>query len=318
MDIRIFDYIIAIAEHESVTKAAEAVYISQSGLNQQLLKLESDLGVPLFYRSKKSLRLTPAGEIFVSNARVIRRLIQNTEQQIRDLSFNPSGTLRLGLPSEHGVSLFTEVSQAFHGKYPNVMISMKESTVAKMEKDLRTNVIDMAFIMRADKPSENFAHVKLCEERLVLGIPAAHPLAAGAAPYGSIPGTISLSRFKDESFAFMFSGSTMRAVIDPLFEKAGFKANVRFESGMNTALRRLVAKGLCCTIIPQSMAEPSNNIAWFYLDDDPRWNWYIIYTQPKFLTAADQYLIELALTYSQKMQEHWALFGIGSPYFQKK
>lgn len=314
MDMKIFDYIIAIAEHESVTKAAESVFISQSGLNQQLLKLEDELGVPLFYRNKKSLRLTPAGEIYVRNARVMRRLIKNTEQQIRDLSHSPSGRMNLGLPSEHGVSLLIEISEAFHKKYPNVTISMMESTVATMEKSLKSNNLDMAFIMRADNPDSRFASVKLCEERLILGIPSTHPLALEAAPYGKKPGTISLNRFRNETFAFMFEGSTMRQVIDPLFKGAGFSPNILFESGMNTALRRLVEKGLCCTIIPQSMARHDDHIAWFFLDDDPRWNWYIIYVQPKFLTMADKYLIELALEYSERMKDHWDLFGIGSPF----
>lgn len=312
MDMKIFEYIIAIAENENVTKAAETVFISQSGLNQQLLKLESELGVPLFYRNKKRLRLTPAGEIYVRNARVMHRLMKNTEQQIHDLSQSPSGKMTLGLPSEHGVSLFVEISEAFHKKFPNVTISIMESTVATMEKSLKSNNLDMAFVMRAENPDSRFANVKLCEERLVLGIPTAHPMALNAAPYGKKPGTISLNNFRNETFAFMFEGSTMRQVIDPLFEKAGFKPNIQFESGMNTALRRLVEKGLCCTIIPQSMARHDDHIAWFFLEDDPRWNWYIIYVQPKFLTAADKYLIELALDYSGRMKGHWDNFGIGS------
>ena len=67
----------------------------------------------------------------------------------------------------------------------------------------------------------------------------------------------------------MFEGSTMRQVIDLMFERAGFKLNIRFESGMNTTLRRLVERGLCCTIIPQTMTRHDDHIAWFFLIGSP-------------------------------------------------
>ena len=63
MGFKEFEYMIAIAETGSVTKAAAKLFISQSGLNQQLLKIESELGTTLFYRSKKEMKLTQAGRI---------------------------------------------------------------------------------------------------------------------------------------------------------------------------------------------------------------------------------------------------------------
>lgn len=59
MNFKILEYIVAIAETGSVTKAADRLFISQSGLNQQLIKLETELGTPLFHRSKKEMRPTP-------------------------------------------------------------------------------------------------------------------------------------------------------------------------------------------------------------------------------------------------------------------
>ena len=69
MNFKILEYIVAIAETGNVTKAAERLFISQSGLNQQLIKLETELGTPLFHRSKKEMRPTHAGRIYIENAR---------------------------------------------------------------------------------------------------------------------------------------------------------------------------------------------------------------------------------------------------------
>ncbi|MFR3727580.1 LysR family transcriptional regulator [Lacrimispora sp.] len=71
MDLRQIEYIIQIADECCITKAAEKMFISQSGMNQQLLKMETELGTPLFHRCKNPLRLTEAGKVYVDYGRQI-------------------------------------------------------------------------------------------------------------------------------------------------------------------------------------------------------------------------------------------------------
>ena len=71
MDTKYLTYILAIAKKKNMTKAAEELFVSQSSLSQYLSKLERELGTPLFYRSKGSLSLTPAGELYVAAAREV-------------------------------------------------------------------------------------------------------------------------------------------------------------------------------------------------------------------------------------------------------
>ena len=110
MNFKILEYIVAIAETGSVTKAADRLFISQSGLNQQLIKIETELGTPLFHRSKKEMRPTHAGLIYIENARRILKMAQNCVSQINDLSENPRGTISYGLPYEHGADLFISIA----------------------------------------------------------------------------------------------------------------------------------------------------------------------------------------------------------------
>ena len=106
MDFKILEYIIAIAEAKNVTKAAEKLYISQSGLNQQLIKTEKELGTPLFYRTNKEMKPTLAGQIYIANAKRILKMAQNCVTQIQDLTDNPCGMISYGLPFEHGVDRY--------------------------------------------------------------------------------------------------------------------------------------------------------------------------------------------------------------------
>ena len=85
MDFRQLEYIVAIAENKSISKAAETLFISQSGLNQQLIKLEKELGLQLFDRNKHFLRPTKAGEIYVKNAIEILKIKRNTYTELGDL-----------------------------------------------------------------------------------------------------------------------------------------------------------------------------------------------------------------------------------------
>ena len=79
MDLRQLEYIVQIAEENNITRAAEKLYITQSALNQQLLKLEKELGVPLFHRSRTDWHPTEAGEIYLSAA---RKMLQNEKEYL--------------------------------------------------------------------------------------------------------------------------------------------------------------------------------------------------------------------------------------------
>ena len=92
MDLKQLEYIIAIADYGNITKAAEALFITQSGLNQQLIRLEKELNIQLFERNKRHLHLTQAGEIYVNHAREMIKLKHNAYSMIQDLGDCPLST----------------------------------------------------------------------------------------------------------------------------------------------------------------------------------------------------------------------------------
>lgn len=113
MDIKMLDYVVMIAKCESISKAAEKLYLTQSGLNQQLLKLERNLGIKLFERDHHHFRITDAGKIYVRNAMEILRIQHNTLMQLSDLKNNIHAEISIGLTHEHGIDLFTAVYPIF-------------------------------------------------------------------------------------------------------------------------------------------------------------------------------------------------------------
>lgn len=134
MDLKQLEYILAIEEYGNISKAANALFISQSALNQQLIRLERELGMKLFYRDKRCLRPTQAGRIYLDNAKEIITIKKNTYSLLHDLEDSATGELRLGLTWEHGVDMFTEILPVFLKKHPKFSIKMFERSVAQQHQ----------------------------------------------------------------------------------------------------------------------------------------------------------------------------------------
>ena len=126
MDLKQIEYILKIAEENNVTKAAEKLFISQSALNQQLLKLEKELGAPLFFRTRNNWTLTEIGELYVQNAKEIMAIKKNTYNQIADMLDNKKRQFTLGLIPGRTVEMFATVYSRFLKRYPNISISTVE------------------------------------------------------------------------------------------------------------------------------------------------------------------------------------------------
>lgn len=100
MELRQFTYVDMVAACGSFTKAAAKLFISQPALSNYIGKVEEELGVKLFDRSSTPLTLTYAGEQYLKRARVIIGQIHEMDKEIRDITQNMKGKIRLGFPSE--------------------------------------------------------------------------------------------------------------------------------------------------------------------------------------------------------------------------
>ena len=306
MELRQLEYIVAIADQGNITKAAESLFITQSGLNQQLIKLEQDLGIQLFYRDKHHLQMTAAGKVYVENAREIMNIKKNTYNILSDMKNNTVGEITLGLTLEHGIDLFTFVFPKFNRRFPGINFHLQERYVAQQHSLIGAGHLDFGLVMLGEQDKVNLEYIPLYEEDMLLGIPLGHPYAGlGAAPDSPLP-FIDLKRFSNDTFALMFPNSTMRGIIDPAFKAAGFKPKILIETGMNHALIKLATTGLCCTILPHSRALCSpdrSGLAWFRLSPSLSWTTYIAYRKNTHLSEASRYFIQLAREYGEELAQ---------------
>lgn len=303
MDTRQLKYIIAIAENGSISKAAEKLFITQSGLNQQLIRIEKELGVSLFERTTHSLSVTEAGAVFLNYAREALNHEERMRDMLGDVVDGSVGTIRLNLAMEQGIELFCQVFPKFHAKYPKIEFKLEDHIVYDQYRYLAEGKLDIGMVMVKTREIEDLEYVHLRNERFLLGIPTSHPLARlhHLETDGDCP-EIDLSLCKDEPFSLMFAGSTFRQVVEPCFERAGFDPKIMFESRMNHIVALMVERGICLTMLPESQAKLYPNICWFRLEDNPTWESCIIYHKEQPPRKAGRYFIQLAVEYARTLE----------------
>ena len=146
MNLKEIEYIVTLAEEGKLARAAQRLFITPSALTQQVSNLEHEIGLPLFERSRSGWSPTRAGQIYLSSARQILQIRQETERRLQDLSDSQKGNLSIGVTSEHGTTTFTHIYPAFHKQFPEVTINIYEANVRAQQQMIRTGKLDLGIL----------------------------------------------------------------------------------------------------------------------------------------------------------------------------
>ncbi|MFT4106926.1 MAG: LysR family transcriptional regulator [Lacrimispora sp.] len=298
MDTKQIEYILAIAEENNITRAAEKLFITQPALNQQLLRLEKELGTPLFYRSRTNWRLTPAGEIYIANAKEMLQMKKDTYAMISDLLKQKKGYLSIAFPPGRGSDMFIHVYPVFHAEYPEITVIPFELSVRKQMAAIASGEVDIGFQTLCRDQMPDSYYIPICSEEMLLSIPSGHPLASGACEGLNKAITLDISSVQYEPFVLIYKESTNRALIDRIFEEAGVKPNILFETSRYNTITRMIQARLCCGILPEYYAKAcSDGISSFSLPGHPSWETVAAYKGGSYLSRAARRFIDLASQY---------------------
>ena len=297
MDLKQIEYIVKIDDEHSITRAAEKLFVTQSALNQQLLRLEKELGAPLFHRSKVDMRPTEIGQVYLDNAREILRIKQRTYNLINDMTDAKKGRLSIGFTPGRGSEMFTHVYPSFHQAYPNVIVEPHELSVHRQQQMISQGNLDIGFQTLSERQRTDSEYIKLGEEEIFLLVPSIHPAAEqlAATQTASAPCPIAnLTLFQYEPFVLMYKESTIRAITDEIFRKSGFTPNVLFETASNNTVLSMIEANLCCGVVPEYYVRRlPKGISCFAFPTHPSWDIAANYRKNGYLSEAAKYFIEL-------------------------
>ena len=298
MDLHLLENIVCIADEKSITRAAEKRFVTQSALNQQLQKLESELGAPLFIRSRGNWQPTEAGAAYLAAARQMLALKKDTYARIADYAEKSSRTLTVGLIPERGVEMFTAVYPAFHAAFPHVQVEPVECHVTAMQRMISAGQLDLGLATLTKEQQDDNCYHLLAEEEIVLAVPAAHPLSAGGRADYRLAVPIDLKRFAQEPFVRIYQRSTLFRLTEQIFAQAGFAPHVLFSTASNLSKYRIVRLGLGCALLPAVYAA-SDGVVYFRLPQRPTWQITLCSRKDGYLSKAEQTYLSLCRDYWQ-------------------
>ena len=292
MDTKQIEYILKIAEEGNITHAAEKLFLTQPALNQQLLRLEKELGTRLFVRSRTDWRPTEAGRVYLENARKMLQLKQDTYRIISDMVSDQKGRLSIGFTPGRGIHMFSAVYPGFHRKFPDVIVSPNELSVHKQQALISRGELDIGFMTLSEDHKTGDTYIPIATEEIYLVIPGSHPLSSLAPKNGHA--ALDISAVQNEPFVLMYKESTIRSLVDGIFAQAGFKPTVLFETSNNNTILTMIQSNLCCGLLPAYYVQDDpDGITCFRLPSRPVWEVAASYRKGSYQTQAARYFIEL-------------------------
>jgi DNA-binding transcriptional LysR family regulator len=250
MELRHLRYFVAVAQEEHMTRAAASLGIKQPPLSHQIKLLEQELGVQLFIRESRLIRLSPAGKVFLGDAREILASVDKATQRIQRFNMGEEGSIRLGFTSSASMHQMTpDLVRVFRETYPLIAVEIEEGAAHDLMNDLEQERIDIAFSRSSVKPYPSIVSMELLKEDMVIAIPVNHPLTHVQND------TIHLKDLRDEHFIFyqQVNGSGIKEFLIEECAKAGFEPKSAQLVYRIIGALNLVASGLGIAIVPKSM-----------------------------------------------------------------
>lgn len=150
MDLRQLRYFVGIADHGSLTRAAEALRVAQPALSQHLRKLEDELGSELVLRTPRGVVPTETGERLLERARLLLRQVDALREEIRGVETMPSGPVTIGIPTSLGPVLSVPLALAVRQEYPEIRLRVIEGLSGHTLEWLRAGQVDLALVFGAE------------------------------------------------------------------------------------------------------------------------------------------------------------------------
>ncbi len=177
MELRVLRYFLTLAREESISRAAEALYITQPTLSRQLSDLEAELGVQLFTRGKRKITLTEEGVLLRRRAEEMTELADKTERELRARTERLAGVVSVGAAETYASELLVRAIDSFRKKYPDVTFQLDAGIADHVKERIDAGLLDLGLLIEpGDIAKYDFLRLGV-EDRCGILMNASAPLA---------------------------------------------------------------------------------------------------------------------------------------------
>jgi DNA-binding transcriptional LysR family regulator len=236
----------AVAERGSVSRAAEALFLSQPGVSLQIKALEKSLGLHLFEKHGRSLRLTEAGHELLKYSERIFALLDETRQVMEELGGAKRGTVKVAASTTAGIYVVPPALGAFHRANPQVKLTLDVVNRITAQERLLNDEVDLAVMGLIEHPQDLEVAAFAPNELVVIAAPD-HPLTRRR--------QIPLEALAGETLLLREQGSGTRTDVEALLAQRGINVSVMMELRSSGAIKQAVTAGLGVAVMPLGALE---------------------------------------------------------------
>lgn len=289
MDLREQTYVLAIARHRGIKKAAEELHVSPPTLSVFLSNLENQMGLPLFDRMGRQFVPTEAGKLYIKAAEEMALLNESYERQLADLKNETRGLIHIGIHPNRTLYLLADTMKRFASVYPGIRLITHEENSEVMFSMLLSGKLD--FIINNRMHSDpSLVTLPLYTDRMVMVLREDHPLAdSGILFPGETAAWIDLTLFKDETFILPSESQSTRQAAERAFASCGFvPQNYHIIENLGAGAQ-MAAEGLGISFNLESFMlnfHYPKKIRYFYVASaSDLIQYYIIFRKDKYMPA---------------------------------
>lgn len=269
-------YFLTVADEQSISRAAEKLYVSQPSLTQAIQRIEQRLNVTLFKRTSKGLLLTDEGKKLYLTINQVNNLWDDFRSSIIGDDDMKTGRIVINAPAYFGALIVPPVIDVFKQTYPNVDCAVEEFFFHESERRLISGQADVIFAARPDHETTDKIHYEfLFRDSYVLIISA--ELERSIRDFRFVETEagrfVDLQSLRDCTFFLPMKGKRSSYIVNMIFEKAGIVVRKAADCSINQLMvEKMVAQGLGCAILPESYIIPDSRIRRYSLP--PNYNAY--------------------------------------------
>ncbi|MDU0944890.1 MAG: LysR family transcriptional regulator [Anaerococcus obesiensis] len=260
------EYIRAILKYGSITAASKKIYISQSALSQHIIRIEKKLGVEIFNRDFKPIKLTEAGIIYKKSLEDIEKLKENTLLKIEEINKLKIGELSIGSTDYQTYFFLSKVLKDFNEDYPGIKINLLEAKTNQLNTFALNGLCDFSITYETDR-FDDLESINLYREDVYLAMSKENKLKNDLSGKGKIK-TISAKKLAGQNIIRMKKGQNLILQYQELDKFTENSLNTVFETDSIFIAEKCVRENMGLAILPQSMLkEKKNDLIYFKLKE---------------------------------------------------
>ncbi|KRE64766.1 LysR family transcriptional regulator [Paenibacillus sp. Soil750] len=288
MELLQLQYFITVARLEHMTEAAQSLHVTQSSLSKTIQRLEEDLGVPLFDRIGRKLRLNEFGTRFLQRAERALFELEQGKQELSDLSSPEHGALELAVTA---ASTLPNILRAFRKKRPHLQFHVQMLSTQEMVTLLHRGEVDFCLSSPPVQGDDIECQI-VCMDPILLAVPLGHRLAGRT--------RVSLSELRNESFVGVKKGYGTRDLVDSICNSVGFEPKYVYEGNEPARLSALVEAEIGIAFLPSSARNSREQIAYLHIEDHELVREIaLLWHKSRYISRAAQEFREVVVAYFQ-------------------